>query len=51
MSEIQSGERKKFPSLECMQEPGDLIYVPEAWYHAVVNIGEVLSIAILSANQ
>jgi hypothetical protein len=26
--------------LECVQRPGDVVYVPSGWYHATVNIGD-----------
>jgi ribosomal protein L16 Arg81 hydroxylase len=25
---------------ECVIEPGDLLYFPRDWYHAIVNLGE-----------
>lgn len=31
--------------LECMQNEGDIMYVPEGWYHATINIGDTHSIA------
>lgn len=32
--------------LECTVEPGDVIFVPHGWWHAVVNIDEKVNIAI-----
>ena len=31
--------------LECVQRAGDVIYVPEGWYHATVNLGDTAAIA------
>jgi len=35
--------------LECTQQPGDVIFVPEGWWHATLNLGEVLAVAQLSS--
>eukprot|EP00928_Gymnodinium_smaydae_P066098 TRINITY_DN49156_c0_g1_i1.p1 TRINITY_DN49156_c0_g1~~TRINITY_DN49156_c0_g1_i1.p1 ORF type:complete len:500 (-),score=64.64 TRINITY_DN49156_c0_g1_i1:58-1500(-) len=32
--------------LECVQKPGDLLYIPEGWYHAVSNLGETLAVGV-----
>ena len=29
----------------CVVQPGELIYVPENWYHATINIGESIGVA------
>lgn len=31
--------------LECVQQAGDVVYVPEGWYHATVNLGDTGAIA------
>ena len=31
--------------LECMQMPGDIVYVPSGWIHATVNVGDTAAIA------
>ncbi len=31
--------------LECVQRPGELLYVPEGWHHATLNYGETLAVA------
>ena len=31
--------------LECVQGPGDIVYVPSGWIHATVNIGDTTAIA------
>ena len=31
--------------VECLQDPGTLMYVPHNWYHATINEGEVVSVA------
>ena len=33
------------PLFECVQEPGDIVYVPEDYGHAVLNMEESLAIA------
>ena len=30
--------------LECMQFPGEVLYVPEDWYHATINVGETVAV-------
>lgn len=30
---------------ECTQYPGEIMYVPEGWYHATINIGQTIAIA------
>ena len=30
---------------EIVQRPGDVLYVPEGWYHATINIGETLGVS------
>lgn len=31
--------------IECIQKPGDILYVPEGWHHATLNYGETLAVA------
>ena len=31
--------------LECVQREGDVLYVPEGWYHATVNLGDTAAIS------
>jgi hypothetical protein len=31
--------------IECVQEAGDLMYVPEGWHHAVINVDDVVGIS------
>jgi hypothetical protein len=31
--------------LECVQLEGELLYVPEGWYHATVNLGDTVAVA------
>lgn len=35
------------PPYECMQYPGDIVYVPEGFYHATVNCGQSVAVAAL----
>jgi len=30
----------------CVQEPGEAMYTPEGWYHAVVNLGEAIGVGM-----
>ena len=32
--------------LECMQGPGDIVYVPSGWIHATINVGDTAAIAL-----
>ncbi|OQV13413.1 putative JmjC domain-containing protein 8 [Hypsibius exemplaris] len=32
--------------LECMQGPGDIVYLPESWYHGTINLGDTIAIGI-----
>jgi histone arginine demethylase JMJD6 len=32
--------------LECMQHPGDVLYVPPQWGHAVINVEDVVAVAM-----
>ncbi|CAK0844292.1 unnamed protein product [Prorocentrum cordatum] len=32
--------------LECIQLPGDTVYVPEGWYHAVLNLADSVAVAV-----
>lgn len=32
-------------ALECVQRPGDIVYVPENWGHAVVNVEDSIAVA------
>lgn len=31
--------------LQCVQRPGDVVYVPEGWHHATLNYGDTLAVA------
>ena len=36
-----------FPHLhECVQEAGDLLYVPGGWHHSVLNLMDSVSLAV-----
>ena len=38
-------------TLRVIQERGDLIYIPNGWYHAVSNVGDVIAISALDFSQ
>ena len=49
---VETWLRKVFPALpaerrplSCTVQPGELIYVPETWYHATMNMGESVGAA------
>jgi len=35
--------------IECFQYPGEIMYVPEGWFHSTINIGETIAVAGQSA--
>ncbi|CAE8706193.1 unnamed protein product, partial [Polarella glacialis] len=37
--------------LECIVGPGDMIYVPDGWYHAVVNLADTVAVSVQSRDQ
>jgi hypothetical protein len=41
LGNLPAGQRP----LECMQSEGDLIYVPEGYWHATVNLGETVGVS------
>jgi hypothetical protein len=41
---MQDAEQNQQP-MSCVVQPGELIYVPENWYHATLNIGESIGVA------
>ena len=40
-----------FKPLECMQTEGQIMYVPEFWWHQVLNLGHTVSIAMQTNNK
>jgi histone arginine demethylase JMJD6 len=37
---------------ECVQRPGEVLFVPQYWYHAVLNVSDCVGIAVeLGSNQ
>lgn len=38
------------PTWECVQEPGEVMYVPEGFYHAVTNYGDAVAFVHQAAN-
>jgi oxalate decarboxylase/phosphoglucose isomerase-like protein (cupin superfamily) len=30
---------------ECFQLAGDIVYIPEGWYHATINCGQTIAVA------
>ncbi|KAK7462076.1 hypothetical protein BaRGS_00038524, partial [Batillaria attramentaria] len=37
--------------LECVQEAGEIFYIPEGYYHAVINIGDTIGMALLTTKH
>ena len=29
---------------ECVQEPGEMLYIPDRFYHAILNLGEAVAV-------
>ena len=42
-SEIYPKLEAAHKPIECMQHPGDLIYIPEGWFHSVINVDDVVA--------
>jgi len=34
--------------IECIQKPGDMMYVPGGWYHAVINLADSVAVTLQS---
>lgn len=34
---------------ECLQGPGEVLFIPQFWHHAVLNMGEVLAMTFEGA--
>ena len=34
------------PQVQCVQRAGELMYVPEGWWHATMNNGDTLAVAL-----
>eukprot|EP00933_Yihiella_yeosuensis_P003735 TRINITY_DN10695_c0_g3_i1.p1 TRINITY_DN10695_c0_g3~~TRINITY_DN10695_c0_g3_i1.p1 ORF type:complete len:418 (+),score=68.63 TRINITY_DN10695_c0_g3_i1:136-1389(+) len=45
------GKRFLAPEYECIQEPGDILYVPEGWYHATACIGDSVAVTHVAQRQ
>ena len=43
--EYLEGKYSSFPAIECVQRPGEVVYVPENWGHAVVNLEDSIAVA------
>ena len=39
------GKFGKTLATECVQRPGDVVYIPENWGHAVVNLADSIAVA------
>ncbi len=46
---VHSDEEESFKPLECIQEAGDLVYLPDQWLHLTFNIGETIGFGGQSA--
>jgi len=48
MREWASTWRERFGSAlyECVQQPGEVLFVPQYWYHAVLNVSDCVGIAV-----
>ena len=43
--EILPGMPEDQKPMQCMQSAGDLIYVPEGYWHGTVNLGETIGVS------
>eukprot|EP01039_Chlorochromonas_danica_P001562 gene1562-1707_t len=44
LEEAEEAAYKGFRPLECMQHPGDVLFLPSMWSHMTMNIGETIAI-------
>jgi hypothetical protein len=44
-------KRNGLTPLECMQQPGDVIFIPDAWAHGLLYLKESISISYLYAKR
>eukprot|EP01048_Picozoa_sp_COSAG05_P010779 COSAG05_NODE_971_length_6368_cov_3.026320_3_plen_515_part_00 len=44
LSDVYPRLAESHKPVECMQHPGDLLYIPEGWYHAVLNVDDVVAV-------
>eukprot|EP01084_Bolivina_argentea_P093581 168293_1 len=51
--DINMNENKTYGGLykpfECMVQEGQILYIPEFWWHSIVNVGDTIGIAVQSA--
>ena len=48
---VDWGQGSAARPLECIQREGELLYVPEGWYHATVNLGDTVAVASQRLHQ
>ncbi|MBN1207258.1 MAG: cupin-like domain-containing protein [Myxococcaceae bacterium] len=48
MHEWASTHRSRFAAdlHECVQQPGEILFVPQYWYHAVLNVSDCVGVAV-----
>ena len=45
MSNVRISDTPEEQPISCVQEAGEIMYVPEAWNHATINIGNTIALA------
>ena len=46
LSKMESKIFSSYKPIECIQNEGDILYLPKLWWHAVLNLGDVIGISI-----
>jgi hypothetical protein len=42
--ELAAHDENEQPALQCMQKPGDILYIPKDWWHATANMDDCVGI-------
>ncbi|CAH3170165.1 unnamed protein product, partial [Porites lobata] len=50
INKVYPNPSPKDKPVECIQEEGDILYLPESYYHGTVNIGDTMAIGIQKYN-
>eukprot|EP01084_Bolivina_argentea_P132743 234249_1 len=50
VDDIFKGGYNDFKPLECIAHPGQIVYIPEFWWHSVLNVGDAAGIAVQTSH-